>query len=135
MLRNRTVSFICRDVWLRVERTDTALTSACLPGGILTVPVGHGEGNYFADKEVLDRIEGEGQVLFRYVSPPQLGGVLDDRFNFNGSARSIAGIMNERGNVFGVMPHPERNSETVLGNAQGLVIFQSLLLWHGKAVA
>ena len=135
LLRNRTVSFICRDVWLKVERTDTALTCACPPGGILQIPVGHGEGNYVADTETLDRLEGEGRVLFRYVSPKELGGALDDRFNFNGSARAIAGIMNERGNVFGMMPHPERNSETILGNAQGLAIFQSLVQWHGRAAA
>lgn len=124
LLRNRSLSFLCRDVWLRVERTDTAVTSRCRPGEILQIPIGHGEGNYFADKEALDRLEGDGRVLFRYVSP---AGELDDRFNVNGSARAIAGIMNEEENVFGFMPHPERNAEPVLGNAQGRVIFESMV--------
>ncbi|HEY3175325.1 MAG TPA: phosphoribosylformylglycinamidine synthase subunit PurQ [Candidatus Polarisedimenticolia bacterium] len=135
LLRNRTLSFLCRDVWLRVERGDTALTSACRPGEILQIPIGHGEGNYFAETEVLDRLEGEGRVLLRYVSPPEMGGAPDDRFNFNGSARAIAGIMNDRGNVLGLMPHPERNSETLLGNAQGIAIFESLVQWTGRRAA
>jgi len=124
LLRNRTVSFICRDVWLRVERNGTPLTASCSRGDLLQIPVGHGEGNYFASPEVLDRLEGEGRVLFRYVSPR---GEIDDRFNFNGSARAIAGIMNEAGNVFGMMPHPERNSEDLLGDASGRTLFESLV--------
>ena len=135
LLRNRTVSFICRDVWMRVERTDTVLTSACARGEVLQVPVGHGEGNYFAEPDLLDRIESEGRVLFRYVSPKQMGGQVDDAFNFNGSARAIAGIMNESGNVFGLMPHPERNSEKILGNADGLKLFESLVTGVGRAAA
>ncbi|HZI93102.1 MAG TPA: phosphoribosylformylglycinamidine synthase subunit PurQ [Patescibacteria group bacterium] len=128
LLRNRTLSFLCRDVWLRVEAAGTAVTSKCRPGDILEIPIGHGEGNFFADEDTLDRLEGEGRVLFRYVSPT---GVLDDRFNFNGSARAIAGIMNDGGNVFGFMPHPERNAEPALGNAQGRVIFESLVAGAG----
>lgn len=124
LLRNTTVSFICRDVWLRVERNDTRLTTACRPGEVLTVPIGHGDGNYFAEPDVLDRLEGDGRVLFRYVAPT---GEPDERFNVNGSARAIAGIMNAQGNVFGMMPHPERNAETILGNAQGRLIFESLV--------
>ena len=135
LLRNRTVSFICRDVWVRVERTDTVLTSACARGDVLRIPVGHGEGNYFAEPGVLDRLEGEGRVLFRYVSPKEMGGQADDAFNFNGSARAIAGIMNETGNVFGMMPHPERNSEKILGNADGLALFESLIAGVGRAAA
>ena len=126
LLVNRTVSFICRDVWLKVERAGTRLTSACAAGDVLTVPIGHGEGSYYADPETLARLEGDGRVLFRYVAPPVLGGGLDDRFNVNGSARAIAGIMNEQGNVFGMMPHPERNSEEILGDATGRVLFESL---------
>ena len=134
LLRNRTVSFICRDVWLRVERADTVLTSDCVPGEVLQIPVGHGEGNYFAEPDQLDRLEGEGRVLFRYVSPRAMGG-RDEEFNFNGSARAIAGIMNETGNVFGLMPHPERNSEAILGNADGLKLFTSLIAGIGRAAA
>lgn len=125
LLRNRTVSFLSRDVWLRVERAGTRLTAACHTGDVLEMPIGHGEGNYFAEPEILDRLEGEGRVLFRYVGPD---GEPDDRFNVNGSARAIAGIMNETGNVFGLMPHPERNAEPILGNAQGRVLFESLVL-------
>ena len=135
LLRNRMVSFLCRDVWVRVERNDTALTSACARGDVLQIPIGHGEGNYFADPDVLDRLEGEGRVLFRYVSPKEMGGQPVEEFNFNGSSRSIAGIMNETGNVFGMMPHPERNSESILGNADGLVLFKSLLAGMGRAAA
>jgi len=124
LMRNRDVSFLCRDVFLRVERADTALTAACTPAQVLCTPIGHGEGNYVADREVLDRIEGEGRVLFRYTDPE---GKVEERFNMNGSARAIAGIMNEKGNVFGMMPHPERNSERVLGDASGRVLFESLV--------
>ena len=124
LLRNRTLSFLCRDVYLAVERRDTVVTSAVPEGAILTVPVGHGEGNYFAEPDVLDRLEGEGRVVFRYVGP---AGEREDRYNFNGSARAIAGIMNEKGNVIGFMPHPERNAERVLGNADGLAVFTSLV--------
>jgi phosphoribosylformylglycinamidine synthase I len=123
LLRNRDVSFINRDVWIRVERAGTRLTSRCRAGDLLCAPIAHGEGNYTASSEELDRLEGEGQVLFRYASPE---GALDERFNVNGSARAIAGIMNAAGNVFGMMPHPERNAEALLGNAQGLVLFESL---------
>ena len=124
LLRNRTLSFLCRDVYLRTERHDTAVTNAIPPGGIMTAPVGHGEGNYFAEPEALDRLEGEGRVIFRYVSP---SGELDEMFNFNGSARAIAGITNEKGNVIGFMPHPERNAEPALGNGQGRAVFESLV--------
>jgi len=124
LMRNRDVSFLCRDVFMRVDRAGTALTASCEPGQVLCTPIGHGEGNYFADPDVLDRLEAEGRVLFRYTDPD---GVADERFNVNGSARAIAGIMNEEGNVFGMMPHPERNSETVLGDASGRVLFESLV--------
>ncbi|HKY31431.1 MAG TPA: phosphoribosylformylglycinamidine synthase subunit PurQ [Candidatus Polarisedimenticolia bacterium] len=123
LLRNRGVAFINRDVWVRVENDRTRLTGLCRPGQVLQMPIAHGEGNYTADPGTLARLEGEGRVLFRYVSP---SGELDDRFNVNGSANAIAGIVNEAGNVFGMMPHPERNAEPLLGNAQGLVLFESL---------
>ena len=124
LMRNRDVSFINRDVWIRVERAGTRLTSRCRQGEVLTMPIAHGEGNYTAPPEVLDRLEGEGRVLFRYTAPD---GRLDDRFNVNGSEHAIAGIMNEQANVFGLMPHPERNAEALLGNAEGRVLFESLV--------
>jgi len=138
LMRNRTVSFLCRDVWLRVDRAGTRLTSACRQGDVLQMPIGHGEGNYHAEPGVLDRLEGEGRVLFRYVAPPgrRAGGSDEtEAFNVNGSARAIAGIMNEAGNVFGMMPHPERNAEEILGNAQGRVLFESLVASAAQAVA
>ena len=131
LLRNRDVAFINRDVWIRVEQSGTRLTSRCRRGQVLRMPLAHGEGNYTADAAVLERLEGEGRVLFRYVDPE---GRLDDRFNVNGSAGAIAGIMNDAGNVFGLMPHPERNAETLLGNAEGLVLFESLVA-SGAAAA
>ena len=124
LIRNRGVSFLSRDVWLRVERADTRLTAACRKGEVLCMPIGHGEGNYHAEPEVLDRLEGDGRVLLRYVSPE---GEPADAFNVNGSARAIAGIMNEQGNVFGMMPHPERNAEPILGSGQGVKLFMSLV--------
>ena len=137
LLRNRSVSFLCRDVWIRVENAGTRLTSACSPGQVLTMPIGHGEGNYHAEPEVLDRLEAEGRVLFRYVAPhgENAAAAPDDRFNVNGSARAIAGIMNESGNVFGLMPHPERNAERLLGNAEGLLLFESLVTSSSRAAA
>ncbi len=135
LVRNQGVSFLCRDVWVRIERTDTALTSACRPGQVLTTPIAHGEGCYFAPPEALDRLEGEGLVLLRYVAPLGMGGGLDQRFNVNGSARAIAGIMNEAGNVFGMMPHPERNAEPILGDASGRLLFESLARSRSTAAA
>ncbi|MGH9869867.1 MAG: phosphoribosylformylglycinamidine synthase subunit PurQ [Candidatus Polarisedimenticolia bacterium] len=132
LMRNRDVSFINRDVWIRVERAGTRFTSRCRAGEVLTMPIAHGEGSYTAPPAVLDRLEGEGQVLFRYTAPD---GALDDRFNVNGSERAIAGIMNEQGNVFGLMPHPERNAETLLGNAEGRVLFESLVASGATAAA
>ncbi len=131
LIRNRDVSFLSRDVWLRVERADTRLTSACAPGEVLRMPIGHGEGNYHAAPDLLDRLEGEGHVLLRYAGPR---GDLAEEFNVNGSARAIAGIMNETGNVFGMMPHPERNAEPILGSAQGVRLFMSLV-GSGRPVA
>jgi phosphoribosylformylglycinamidine synthase I len=131
LIRNRGVSFLSRDVWLRVDNAATKLTSACRKGEVLCMPIGHGEGNYHAAPEVLDRLEGEGRVLFRYVGPQ---GELADPYNVNGSARAIAGIVNEQGNVFGMMPHPERNAETILGSGHGIKLFAALV-GSGKAVA
>jgi len=125
LIRNRDLRFICADVHVRVERAGTPFTGALGEGRVLTMPIAHGEGSYFADEATLDRLEGEGRVLFRYASPE---GRLDDRHNVNGSARAIAGIVNEGGNVMGMMPHPERASETILGRDDGLGIFRSIAL-------
>ncbi|HXI02326.1 MAG TPA: phosphoribosylformylglycinamidine synthase subunit PurQ, partial [Candidatus Saccharimonadales bacterium] len=123
LMRNRGLKFICRDVFARVETSSTALTGRCAAGTVLRLPVAHGEGNYVADAETIRRLEGEGRVIFRYAAPD---GSLDEAWNVNGSANAIAGIVNEGGNVFGLMPHPERASERVLGCEDGRVLFESL---------
>jgi phosphoribosylformylglycinamidine synthase len=124
MLRNRGLKFICRPVYLRVETTDTPFTNACRPGQVLEVPIAHAEGNYYADAATLDELERSGQVVFRYSTPT---GAITDAANPNGSLRNIAGITNRAGNVLGMMPHPERASDALLGSQDGLLIFQSLV--------
>ncbi|GIW06315.1 MAG: phosphoribosylformylglycinamidine synthase subunit PurQ [Dehalococcoidia bacterium] len=124
LIRNQDLQFHCEWVHLRVERTDTAFTNAARPGQVLRVPISHGEGNYFADPETLARIEANGQVLVRYCLPD---GTVAPEANPNGSVNNIAGVMNERGNVFGLMPHPERCCEPVLGGVDGAVLFESLI--------
>ena len=124
LLRNRSLLFASRDVLLRVENTTSVFTQEYESGQILRMPIAHAEGNYHADDETLDRLEGGGQVLFRYVDAE---GEAVDGANPNGSARSIAGILNESGNVMGMMPHPERAVETILGSVDGLGLFKALL--------
>src|SRR6516162_5285459 len=108
LMRNAGLKFICRDVYLRIERSDSPFTRGYNAGQVIRVPVAHGEGNYEADEETLKRLEAEGRVLYRYCSPE---GVVDEPANINGAAHSIAGIVNERGNVLGMMPHPENHVE------------------------
>jgi phosphoribosylformylglycinamidine synthase len=124
MLRNRGLRFLSRDVHVRVERTDLPFTRGCRPGQVLRMPIAHAEGNYVDGEAALDRLEARRQVVFRYVDPL---GRLDDAANPNGAARAIAGICNEAGNVCALMPHPERASEEVLGNTDGLHLLQGLL--------
>jgi phosphoribosylformylglycinamidine synthase subunit PurQ / glutaminase len=123
MLRNRGLKFICEHVTLRVEETDTPFTAACAKGQLLRVPINHGEGNYFAPDDVLDALERDRRVVFRYADA---AGRLSEASNPNGAARSIAGICSEGRNVVGMMPHPERACEPVLGSADGLVLFESV---------
>jgi phosphoribosylformylglycinamidine synthase I len=122
LLRNRDLSFICKDVFLRTERTDTDFTNA-ITKPVLRIPIAHGEGAYFADAETISELEGEGQILFRYADAD---GNITQEANPNGSVNNIAGVMNKRGNVFGMMPHPERASDAVLGKTDGLMLFASL---------
>jgi len=124
MIFNRTLRFECRDVHLRVERNDLPFTHRYKVGQVLTMPIAHAEGNYTAPEADLDRLEKQGQVVLRYVSPE---GELDDAWNINGSSRAIAGVTNEEGNVLGMMPHPERASEVLLGSTDGRALFQSLI--------
>ena len=124
MLRNQGLKFICEHVGVKVEQTDTPFTAACTPGQILNIPINHGEGNYFAGDDVLDMLERERRVVFRYVNAK--GEAAADA-NPNGAARNIAGICSEKRNVVGMMPHPERACEAALGSGDGLVLFESVV--------
>jgi phosphoribosylformylglycinamidine synthase subunit PurQ / glutaminase len=124
LLRNKTLSFICRDVHLRVETSQTIFTCGYEVGQTIRVPVAHGEGNYTADPVTLDRLEGEGLVAFRYCSP---WGELTEEDNVNGSARGIAGVLNETRTVLGLMPHPENSTDPLLGCTDGQGLFDGLV--------
>jgi phosphoribosylformylglycinamidine synthase len=115
LMRNAGLKFVCRPVTLSVEETQNAFARHYGKGQQIVVPVAHGEGNYYADEDTLDRLEGEGRVVFRYLDNP------------NGSARDIAGILNEKRNVLGMMPHPERVVDPVTGGTDGRALFQSLI--------
>jgi phosphoribosylformylglycinamidine synthase len=130
LMRNAQLRFICRDVYLRVERSDTPFTRGYNAGQVIRVPVAHGEGNYIADGETVARLEGEGRVLFRYSSPD---GIVDPNCNHNGAMNAIAGIINERGNVFGLMPHPENHVEAIMGCTDGRGLFAGLVDHFQKA--
>lgn len=124
LLRNTNMKFICKDVYLRVDNYNTPFTNSIKQGEVLRIPIAHGEGNYFADPDTIKRLEDNNQVVFRYAN--ERGEVTQDA-NPNGSINNIAGIINERGNVLGMMPHPERYSDKILGCDDGLKIFQSIL--------
>jgi phosphoribosylformylglycinamidine synthase I len=124
LLRNASLKFVSEPTRLRVENADTMFTNDYTQGAILTMPIAHGDGRYTAPDATLDRLEGEGQVVFRYVSGP---GDADEWWSPNGAMRGIAGIINETGNVLGLMPHPERAVDALLGSADGLGIFKSML--------
>jgi phosphoribosylformylglycinamidine synthase len=126
MLRNTGLKYRCEHVYVRVEQTDTPFTIAGHAGQVLRIPIGHGEGNYYAPADVLERLEANRQVILRYTDPQ---GRVDDEWNPNGSAHAIAGICNERRNVVGMMPHPERACEALLGGSDGLVILKSMAKW------
>lgn len=115
LMRNANLHFVCKDVTLTVENADSMFTNAYDKGQEITIPVAHHDGNYFADDETLNRLEGEGQVAFKYAS------------DINGAQRRIAGVMNARGNVLGMMPHPERMIEPALGGSDGRKMFESVM--------
>ncbi|HKD26441.1 MAG TPA: phosphoribosylformylglycinamidine synthase subunit PurQ [Xanthobacteraceae bacterium] len=123
LMRNARLRFICRDVCLRVERSDTPFTRGYNAGQVICVPTAHGEGNYVADADTIARLEGEGRVVFRYAAPD---GTLAPEWNFNGATNAIAGIVNERGSVLGMMPHPENHVDAALGPTDGRGLFQGL---------
>jgi len=124
LLRNVGMKYVCKFLHLRTETTNTSFTNTLSKGQLLHIPIGHGDGNYFADADVLKRIEDNDQVAFRYVTAD--GRVTRDA-NPNGSLNNIAGIVNEGRNVLGMMPHPDRSSESILGSSDGRLIFESMV--------
>ena len=124
LMRNAALKFICREVHLRVERSDTPFTRGYNAGQVIRVPTAHGEGNYVADAETIARLEQEGRVLFRYAAPD---GTIDPTWNVNGATNAIAGVLNERGNVLGLMPHPENHVEAAMGSTDGRGLFAGLV--------
>ncbi len=131
LMRNESLRFISKPTTLRVENADTPFTGAMHEGQVVTFPIAHGEGRYFAEDDVLDRLEDNDQVLFRYSTAD---GTVTAEANPNGSERNIAGILNENGNVCGLMPHPERCVEALIGGEDGRFVFDSLIE-HVAAVA
>src|ERR1700694_3090945 len=123
LMRNVRLKFICKEVFLRIEHSDTPFTRQYNAGDVIRVPVAHGEGNYVADADTIARLEDEGRVLFRYTAPD---GKLDPAFNFNGATNAIAGILSEKRNVLGLMPHPENHVDPVVGPTDGRRLFESI---------
>ncbi len=124
LMRNASLKFICKDVWLKVVRNDTDFARGYAPGEVIRIPIAHHDGNYFADEDTLDRLEGENRVAFRYCDA---SGALNGDINPNGSQRNIAGLYNETGTVLGLMPHPERLADPALGGTDGRPMFDSLV--------
>jgi phosphoribosylformylglycinamidine synthase I len=124
LLRNESLKFQSHDCWLRVENPDTIFTRHYQRAQVLRMPLAHADGNYHADEETLSRLEGEDRIVFRYVNPD---GGLGEGSNPNGSAHNIAGIVNEAGNVLGMMPHPDRAMEPILGSTDGVGLFASVV--------
>ena len=131
LARNAGLKFICRDVWLRIENAETVLTSRARPGDVLRMPISHHDGRYIAPPGLLEELERSGDVVLRYATA---AGETTPEANLNGSENAIAGIRNRQGNVFGLMPHPDRAAEELLGSAEGLVLLGSLAD-HLKAAA
>jgi phosphoribosylformylglycinamidine synthase len=132
LMRNASLRFVCREVYLRVETSNTPYSGTMAAGDILRVPIAHGDGNYYASERELDALETEDRVVFRYVGPD---GRMSPEANPNGSARHIAGIVNAGRNVLGMMPHPERCAESIIGSGDGRRVFESVLAYAGVAVA
>ncbi len=132
MLRNQTVQFLSQPVHVRVERTDTPATAGLSVGEVLTMPIAPGEGNFYAEPEVIARLEGEGEVVFRYTTRD---GRLEPAANVNGSAAAIAGVCNPARNVVGLMPHPERAAEPELGSADGRRLMEAFVRAASRVLA
>jgi phosphoribosylformylglycinamidine synthase len=128
--RNASMKFVCRDVHLKIERSDTPFTRGYNAGQVIRVPVAHGEGSYFASEGTIGRLEAEGRVLFRYTDPE---GKRDSKWNANGSINAIAGVLNEKLNVLGLMPHPENHVENAVGCTDGRGLFAGLVAHFAQA--
>ena len=126
MLRNKDLHFICKYAYIKTENNNTVFTNLCVRNQILKIPIAHNEGNYYIDEEGLVELKINEQIVFRYCSPE---GKISSEFNPNGALENIAGIMNKEGNVLGMMPHPERSSESELGSKDGILIFNSIVKW------
>ncbi|MCU0412991.1 MAG: phosphoribosylformylglycinamidine synthase subunit PurQ [Ignavibacteriaceae bacterium] len=124
MIRNESLNFVCKDIYLKTENKETVFTKEIDGQNVIKVPIAHGEGNYFADDNTLKILEDNNQIVFRYS---KRDGSITNSANPNGSVRNIAGIINRAGNVLGMMPHPERSSDSVLGKTDGSLIFKSLV--------
>ena len=124
LLRNESLLFVCRNVSIRTENISTRFTGTCQQGEVLNIPIAHGDGNYFAEADTIRKLEENGQVVFRYCDE---NGCVTKESNPNGSVNNIAGIVNEEGNVLGMMPHPERASDALLGLTDGKKIFESII--------
>ncbi|MFZ1978973.1 MAG: phosphoribosylformylglycinamidine synthase subunit PurQ [Bacteroidota bacterium] len=124
LLRNESLLFVCRNVGIRTENVSTRFTGACKKGEVLKIPIAHGDGNYFAEADTIEKLEEHDQVVFRYCDE---SGQVTKESNPNGSVNNIAGIVNEEGNVLGMMPHPERASDELLGLTDGKKIFESII--------
>src|ERR1700735_226928 len=136
MMRNQGLRFLCRQVHIRVERTDTPFTCAAKPGQVLEIPIAHMDGNYFCEPATLAELQRNNQIIFHYVTPEGGDATVSGReSNPNGSLQAIAGICNRERNVLGLMPHPERAVESRLGSADGLVVFQSMVQSLAAAAA
>lgn len=124
MIRNESLNFVCKDIYLKTENKETVFTRGINGQNVLKVPIAHGEGNYFADEKTLKEIEDNNQIVFKYCTSD---GSITNESNPNGSIMNIAGIINKKGNVLGMMPHPERSSDSVLGKTDGSLILKSLV--------
>lgn len=129
MLRNKTLKFICQDVHIRVEDNQNPFTTLCRKGEVLRLPIAHKDGNYFADARMMEELKKNRQIIFRYCTPD---GALTEEANLNGALDYVAGICNRERNVLGLMPHPERCAESILGNEDGKRIFDSIITYLSK---
>lgn len=124
MIRNKNLRFICKDTFLKVENNNSKFSNKFNDKNLISLPIAHAEGSYYADSDDLKMLEGEGRILFRYADK---NGNVSDETNPNGSLLNIAGILNQEGNVLGMMPHPERSMESIVGNEDGRLIFESMI--------